>query len=372
MIKRKSLSLLIKPASGNCNLQCKYCFYLDVIKKREIESFGMMKEEVLEELVKKAYSYVDNFVTFAFQGGEPLLRGIEFFYSLIEYINKYNVNKVKTTFSVQTNGTLINKEWAEFFKKHSFLVGISLDGSSLTHDLHRVDANNKGSFKSVQEGIKILDDYSVDYNILCVVTKAIAKSSVKTYNFFKAKNYKYIQFIPCLDGLGDIPGGNSYSLTPSDYGKFLINIFDIWYKDILNNKYTSVRMLDNLVMILKGRQPESCDLRGVCSKGTVIEADGSLYPCDFYVVDKWKIGNIMDEDFSALIANKKMDEFVESSMNISDDCKNCKYAFICRGGCRRHKEPAINGQPLSNYFCESYKAFYDHALDGLYHIAKTL
>lgn len=367
---RKSLTLLIKPASGSCNLRCKYCFYHDVAENRTKKDYGMMKEDVLEELIKKAFDYADEHITFAFQGGEPMLRGIEFYIKCVELVKKYNTNKISTNFSIQTNGTKINDQWAEFFAQNNFLIGLSLDGYKEINDLNRLDAKGDGTFKSVINASRLLNKHKVEYNILCVVTKAVAKHGIKIYNFFKSNGFKYIQFIPCLDDFGEENGKRPFSLTAKDYGNFLNNVFNLWYRDFINDDYVSIRMFDNLVMMLKGYPPESCDMVGQCSRGTIIEADGSSYPCDFYVVDEWKMGNIVMSGFDELIYNTKMDEFVRESKKINDECKSCEYFSLCRGGCRRHKENSVSEDALTNMFCESYKIFYKHAIEKLVYIAR--
>jgi len=365
---KKNLSLLIKPASGACNLRCKYCFYHDVAENREQKNYGMMSEDVLEAIVKKSFGYADGLITFAFQGGEPMLRGIDFYKTLIKYVQEYNIYKIKTQFSIQTNGTLINDEWAEFFKENNFLVGLSMDGYREINDLNRIDINGKGTFQTVKNASGIMNKYNVEYNILCVVTKPIAQHGAKAYNYFKSNGFKYLQFIPCLDNFGEENGKKPYSLTPEAYGNFLVSIFDLWYKDILNNNYVSIRMFDNLINLLKGYQPESCDMVGRCSKGTVFEADGSLYPCDFYVTDEWRVGNIMDSDFEELLSRPVMDKFVETSTRIYKECKDCSYYHLCSSGCRRHKE----NEQFKNIFCEAYKKFYAYSYDGLIHIARNI
>ncbi len=368
----KNLVLLIKPASGNCNLRCKYCFYHDVLSNREISDYGMMSEDTLESIVKKAYDYVDGIVTFGFQGGEPTLRGLDFYRALIVLVEKYNKSNIETRFMIQTNGILIDKNWAEFLGENKFLVGLSLDGNRDIHDLHRVDANGDGTFKQVMETAKILNKYKVDFNILCVVTKAFARHGAKVYTFLKSAGFRYLQFIPCLDSLDEKPGQSPYSLTPKSYGKFLISLFDCWYKDMTNGNYISIRMFDNILSMLKGYPPESCDMQGSCSKGTILEADGSMYPCDFYVMDKWKLGNINTDSFEQMQNSEKANEFVLSSKNISKDCLNCEFGRICRGGCRRHKEPIDTDKPLENYFCESYKLFYLKTLAYFQRIARSI
>ena len=215
------LSLLIKPASGNCNLRCKYCFYHSIAENRTMPSYGRMTLETLEILVKKALDQADYSCTFAFQGGEPTLAGLDFYCKLIEYVKLYNTKKIKVNYAIQTNGMVIDNEWAKFLHEYNFLVGLSLDGYKDLHDIMRVDVASKGTFNRVMNTVELFNKYKVEYNILCVVNDYLACHVQKAYNFFKKNGFQYLQFIPCLDPLGEIPGGNEYSLTPERYALFL-------------------------------------------------------------------------------------------------------------------------------------------------------
>ena len=167
-------------------------------------------------------------------------------------------NHINTNFAIQTNGILIDDEWADFFRRNNFLIGLSLDGYSEIHNLNRVDGKGKGTFKDIIKASQILNKHNVQYNILCVVSKPVARHGAKIYNFFKSKGFKYIQFIPCLDDFKEEKGKEPFSLTAKDYENFLINVFNSWYADIMNGDYVSIRMFDNLIYILKGYPPESC------------------------------------------------------------------------------------------------------------------
>lgn len=363
----KSLNLLIKPSSSNCNLRCKYCFYHDVSTNRTIENYGMMKDEVLEEMIKKVFECVEQSVNFMFQGGEPTLIGYKFYNTFHELIKKYNKNNITTNFSIQTNGTLLNKNLLEILKKYNYLVGISLDGNKEIHDNFRIDANNNGTFNSVMKGIRLLKKYDIDFNILCVVNKATAKNGKLIYNFFRNNNFKYFQFIPCIDNF-KYSETEDYTLIPEDYGIFLNDIFELWYEDIKKGKYVSIRYFDNLIKILLGEQPESCDMMGICSINCIIESDGSVYPCDFYVLDKYKLGNILNSSYENMIFSNIAKEFVEASIEKPNSCKLCKYLKLCRSGCRRHKE----NNNLENKFCKSYKIFFDKNINKLLEIANIV
>ena len=186
----------------------------------------MMSMETLEVLVKKALSYADNVCNFGFQGGEPTLAGMEYYKNLIAFVNKYNKKRVKVNYAIQTNGIIIDEEWAKFLADNKFLVGISLDGPKDIHDKNRIDLNNKGTFNDVMKTTEIFNKYHVEYNILCVINSLTARYVNKVYNFFKKNNFNYLQFIPCLDPLDEKPGNRKYSLTPEKYTLFLKRLFD--------------------------------------------------------------------------------------------------------------------------------------------------
>ncbi len=195
------ICLLIKPASGNCNMKCTYCFYHSLAEARQIRSYGMMDGETLELLVRKALEYADGACTFSFQGGEPTLAGLDFYRKLMALEKKYNIKGVQINNSIQTNGVLINAEWAEFLAANRFLTGISLDGPKDIHDACRTGQGGRGSFTGVMEAAAQMDRYKAEYNILCVVTSFTARHINKIYNFYKKHGFRYLQFIPCLDPL---------------------------------------------------------------------------------------------------------------------------------------------------------------------------
>lgn len=364
------INLLIKPASSNCNLKCKYCFYHDVAVSRQIQSYGIMDFDTLEIIVRKALDYADNICTFGFQGGEPTLVGLDFFIKLVELEKKYNKKGVKIQNALQTNGMIINEKWAKFLSKNNFLVGISLDGPKDIHDRYRVDINGKGSFTKVMKTIDLFNKHGVDYNILTVVNGSVAKHASKIYNFFKKQGFKYLQFIPCLDPFCEPEGQHEYSLTSEKYALFLKTLFDKWYNDIKNGNKVSIRYFDNLIDMILGYRPESCDMKGYCSCQFIMEADGGTYPCDFYVTDEWYLGNIKDKTFEDLGSSETASRFVQVSQYIDPECKSCKWINLCRGGCRRNREPITNGRPNLNNFCSSYREFFEYTIERLYEIAQ--
>ena len=361
--KMKNLNLLIKPASSSCNLRCRYCFYYDVADNREVKNYGIMNDDTLENMVKKVFDDVEYSANFAFQGGEPTMAGIEFFEKFHKFVEKYNTKKIIVNFSLQTNGTLLNKKWLELFKKHNYLIGLSLDGNKEMHDTFRIDAKGEGTFSRVLKAAKMMKKAEVEFNILCVVNKLIAQNGKLVYNFFKNNGFRYYQFIPCLDSLS-CSEEKDYTLTAEDYGKFLDETFNLWYEDMMSGKRISVRHFDNYTKILLGEEPEACDMVGHCNMNAVLESDGSMYPCDFYVLDEFKVGNINESSFEELFKSEAEMRFLRTSLAVDEKCKVCRYFKICRGGCRRHKELTAEGN-YENRFCESYKYFFEKNIDKM-------
>ena len=365
-------SILIKPSSANCNIDCKYCFYKCLCNNREEYSRGFMSEETLKELIVSAIDYADGYLAFAFQGGEPTLAGVDFFKKAVHLQKEYNYKNLIIENTIQTNGILIDESWAEFLGSNDFLVGLSLDGNKKMHDMYRQDTGGNGTFEKVMNTISLFNKYNVKFNILSVIT---AQSSVKAsalYKFYNRNKFDYIQLIPCMD---EADRGNiyeaehkimhsEYAVTPKEYGKFLCEIFDMWYEDFVNGSRMDIRMFSNLAQMAAGYPAEECGMNGKCNCYFVVEGDGSVYPCDFYCTDEWQLGNVSD-GFNVLADSDKAKDFVNISLHISEKCSDCKYFSLCRGGCRRWREPFVEGKAGLNYLCGAYEIFFEHTWDRI-------
>lgn len=305
----------------------------------------------MERLTEKALDFASGSCIFVFQGGEPTLRGLPFFRRALIFQQKYNRHGVKIHNTIQTNGVLVDGDWAEFFARNNFLVGVSLDGAPELHDLYRKSAEGGESAAKALNAIRLLERHGAEYNILSVITAQAAKRPAKYYQFCK-KHGAFLQPIACI-----APDGSPYALSAQQYGNFLCRLFDLWYGDLTQGNYISVRIFDNFVQTLAGHPPESCSMRGVCSMQTVVEADGSVYPCDFYVLDEYRLGNILTDEFPALMGSPVLHRFLEESRPLPEKCRGCRFLALCRGGCRRDRTP--DG---TNRFCESYRQFFSHAL----------
>ena len=363
------INVLIKPASGACNLRCKYCFYPDEAMNRSVANYGMMSMETIEAVVARAFEAADRSVTFGFQGGEPTLCGLDFFKYVVSLQKKYAKKGVVVHNAIQTNGMLIDDEWAQFLADHRFLTGLSVDGHMDLHDLNRVDAQGKGSFARVMQAADTLARHKADFNVLTVVTADAARKIRRIYSFFRKNNLLWQQYIPCLDPLGEERGHTPYALTPSLYASFLKKLFDLWYEDVCAGRFIYIRYFENLLGMLIGRPPESCGLSGQCALQFVVEADGSVYPCDFYVLDQHRMGNVHQNSFEEMARSKPAQDFLAAPC-VHEKCASCRYFGICRGGCRRDRD--FGGRIELNYFCLAYQEFFEYALPGMMNLARQI
>lgn len=364
----QTMNIMLKPASGLCNMRCRYCFYADETAKRETASFGLMTPETLDAVLTRALAETTHSLTVAFQGGEPTLAGLPFFREAVRICKEKNVNGCSISFALQTNGLLIDAAWCRFFAENRFLVGVSLDGPKELHDANRVDAAGKGTYSRVMHALQLLQSHGVDTNILSVVTADAARSVRRSYSFFSRSGFDYQQYIPCLDPLDEARGGHPWSLTPERFEQYLKTAFDCWYQDAMHGHKRYHRYFDNLLLMLNGQPPEACGMAGVCGMQYVVEADGSVYPCDFYMLDRYRLGNLNTDPFAQLDAKRAEIGFIQASAAVEEACKACRWGPICRGGCRRDRDYFEHGIG-KNYYCSAYKGFFEYAwprLQALY------
>lgn len=364
------MSVMIKPASGLCNMRCRYCFYMDELRCRETGCLGIMEEDTLEAVLREILKNASGSCTVAFQGGEPTLAGLAFFEKAVELEKKWNVNRCTIQNVIQTNGYCMDEQWAAFFAKEKFLVGISLDGNKELHDLNRRDAAGNGTFQKVMGAVRLLQQYKVEFNILTVVTAQTCRHARQLYQFFSKNGLDFQQYIACLDPLGEERGKYPWSLTPELYGKFLKDLFDCWYADASAGHPKYNRFFDNLLLILSGGRPEACGMMGFCSAQLIVEADGSVYPCDFYVLDEWKLGNFRENTLEDIEKKRRELRFIEMSTRHHPDCLQCKWQMFCRGGCRRDRSSEVSGELGKNYFCKAYYDFFEYAYPRLAMLAR--
>lgn len=354
----KRLTVMLKPASSLCNMKCGYCFYSDVAAARHEASMGLMKRETAAAIVGNVYSELapGDEITFAFQGGEPGLAGLDFFIFFTDEARVAAKPGVITNYAFQTNGLTIDAAWAEFFRKNDFLVGLSLDGDAALHDRNRVDRYGKGTYRRVMDAKKMLDVYGVRYNILCVLTAECARRAGRLWAFILTQNIRYIQFIPCLEPLDG--GVHPAALTGDRFYRFYSALFPLWKAEADKNNMINVRLFEDVAGVYITGKSVTCGISGRCSPQIAVEADGGAYPCDFYMLDDYKAGNLASQTIREIFESVVSGKFYSVAPPQPEKCSDCGYRNWCGGGCKR-LAGAVYGERCG------MRAFLDERLDSL-------
>jgi len=364
-----SFTLLIKPSGSDCNLDCRYCFY-----KNRAPEIGQGKQrmsyEVLERLIKDYLKVKPPVASFAWQGGEPTLMGLDFYRKAVELQKRYGAAGQQVSNALQTNAILLDERWCRFLHDNKFLVGISIDGPKQLHDYYRVDHSGGGTFGKVMQAIENCRKYEVEFNTLTLLNDRNVEHPDRLFDFFIKNGIRYLQFIPCveLDGTtGDI---TDFSITPQQYGKFLCRIFDRWYDS--GPESLSIRSFDSILSYCLGGKHTICTFDRQCSQYIVIEHNGDVFCCDFFVEPKWRLGNIFETPMEKLAASTRKRSFARAKQNLCNKCLLCRYLDICRGGCLKDRIVLDSQLARESYFCESYKQFFDYAMPRFMQMAAAI
>jgi uncharacterized protein len=381
--------LLAKPTGAICNLDCEYCFFLSKEMLYPGSRFRMaddLLETYLRQLIEAHARSPE--VTVAWQGGEPTMMGLDFFRRSVELAERHRMSHQRIAYTIQTNGTLVDEQWAAFFKDHGFLVGVSIDGPKEIHDTYRVDKGGKGSFDRVMAGLGHLRDAGVDWNALTTIHAANQDRGREVYRFLRDEcGARFIQFIPIVEratadtlpianeGWGEgVVGrrplytqeGNlltDRSISPEGYGRFLIDVFEEWVRRDVGDVF--VQMFDVALANWHGEPPSLCVHSETCGLALAIEHTGDLFSCDHFVEPAFKLGNIKDKHMIELIASPQQKRFgLDKRDTLPRFCRECDVRFACHGGCPKDRfadDPY--GEPGLNYLCPSFKAFFHH-VDG--------
>ena len=355
-------SLLIKPASAVCNLDCAYCFYLD----RDADPYKelparRMSPETLERLVDTYLFYSFPNSVFAFQGGEPTLAGLPFFERLMELERQYGRGGQSVSNALQTNAMLIDDHWCKLFRQYNWLLGVSVDGPEDVHDLYRFNKQGRGTWKRVMQGVETLQNNDVEFNCLCVLSQANVGKPRELYRFFRSIGADHLQFIPLaeFDGQGNpLP----FTITAEQYGRFLCELFDAWWPD---RRKVRVRFFDNIAEALAGQKPGSCTMHETCDSYAVVEYNGDVYPCDFFVEHDWKLGNIMVDSWTEIARRQRRYSFAAKKTLAHPECQVCEYQSICHGGCPKFRSGPRRRFEDLDYFCAAYKMIYARSVGPL-------
>lgn len=364
--KNPLTTILVKPAGPDCNLACAYCFYLAKQSLFPSQKAHRMSEEILEMMIKQAMEQSKDQITFGWQGGEPTLMGLNFFEKAIELQKRFHQGQVIGN-GFQTNGILINQDWAKFLSRYKFLVGLSIDGPEQIHDHYRKMLGGQGSWEKVKDAAKLMLDSGVEVNALTVVNDFSAQFPQEIYQFHKQLGLNYMQFIPCLEPDPEDPARPaSFSVSAESLGKFLVRVFDLWIADFKNGiPTTSIRFFDSVFFRYVGLEPPECTLQKECGTYLVVEHNGGVYSCDFFVEPDCYLGNIQNDSLTDLLNSPKQEAFGKRKSHLGQDCRQCQYLKFCYGGC-----PKERMSQKHNHLCLAYKTFFDHAHEDLKSLAR--
>lgn len=326
----RQMTALIKPASSECNLRCSYCFYCDEADMRQKNTTAKMEISTAENLIKKMFDFCgeNSVLTFMFQGGEPLLAGVDFFRDFIEIAEKNRTEGSIIRYSLQTNGTLIDEDFCKLFKENGFLIGVSVDGDKELHDKNRCR-----SFDDAMKGIGLLRDHGVDFNILSVITAKTDASML--FDFYIRNDFRDVQPIYCLDPLNGEK--SDYSIGAKQLARFKKRLFNLWFAEVSKGNHFYIRDFDNLLSLITKGVAEQCGASGRCNAQLVVEADGTCYPCDFYCLDEFECANINNTDINGILNSEGLKKFFEHDEEKNSLCNSCPVKTVCGGGCKRYR-----------------------------------
>ncbi|MCD8510226.1 MAG: anaerobic sulfatase maturase [Bacillus sp. (in: Bacteria)] len=372
------VSIMWKTVSDACNLACDYCYYKDC--EGSMDNLERIEPKLLEKFIKDYMAQTNGGAVFTWQGGEPLLAGLDFFQNVVDLQGKYAPKNTIISNSIQTNGTLIDAHWAQFFRTYRFVVGISIDGPKEMHDKRRKTGSGAGSFQQVMAGVEQLRRHHVPFTVLTVLHEGNITEPDRLMEFYEKNGFMDVQFLPCMEFMSQEPGTpGKYAITPRQYGDFLCRVFDRWYKD--GSPTVNIRFFDNILRGYLRLEMESCTQREDCPKVLVLEQNGDAYPCDFYISEEYKLGNVGDDTLEEILHNPVYWEFLQLKGEMAEECKECDYLHLCHGGCPRNRywasgEAGVgsggrfgakvesDAQSTStgvDYFCQSYRQLFSHA-----------
>ncbi|HLJ78930.1 MAG TPA: anaerobic sulfatase-maturation protein [Acidobacteriaceae bacterium] len=375
-VKAGPFHILTKPTGPICNLDCKYCFYLEKEVLYPDVGKWAMPHDVLESYIRQYIEQQDTpVIQFAWQGGEPTLLGVDYFRRIVELQARFaNGKRIENAF--QTNGVLLNDEWGRFFAEHSFLVGISIDGPRELHDAYRVDKGGQPTFDRVMRGMQVLKRHQVAFNTLTTVHRANSQFPLEVYRFLRGSGSGYMQFIPIVERVAThrTPDGmvlvspsfsddakvSEWSVEPRQFGRFLCAIFDEWVRNDVGR--TFVQLFDVSLEMWCGLQASLCVFRRTCGSALAMEHNGDVYSCDHFVYPANRLGNIMESPLAALVTSRQQVQFgQDKESTLPQYCRACEVRFACNGECPKHRfAKTPDGEHGLNYLCAGYKRFFNH------------
>ena len=364
--------IMVKPVGSACNLRCDYCYYLEKQHLYANEGRQMLSDELLERFIRE---YIESQTTpevlFTWHGGEPLVRPLAFYEKVVRLQQRYARGR-RIANSLQTNGTLINDDWARFFHDQGWLIGVSLDGPEAYHDAFRRTRGGGPSFRNVIRGIDILNRHAVEWNALAVANRLNGDHPLSFYRFFKNIGCRYIQVTPVVERLAHHDDGRQlaslvdegqlapFSIRPKQWGNFLCTIFDEWVRHDVSMFF--INIFDATLANWVGVAPGLCTMAKQCGHAGVMEHNGDVYSCDHFVFPEYKLGNIHEQSLVEMMYSERQRRFGRAKADsLPTQCRECQWLNACHGECPRNRFiRTANGEPGLNYLCEGYRQYFSH------------
>jgi Arylsulfatase regulator (Fe-S oxidoreductase) len=360
-------NVIIKPVGSNCNLRCTYCYELN--NQNQKNNFKttqssinpiVMQEDILEAVIYKMLCLCPSRIHFSWHGGEPLLAGIGFYEKVVNFIEKYKKPGQKIKNSIQTNGTLVDDSWIDFFQRNNFTVGFSMDGPLEVHNKHRRYLNGRGTHKDILCNIQKLKKSNLEWGVLGVITSNLDSELIFNY-FIENEIFEFDPINRC--DVGEF-------LSNDEYSDCIIKIFNLWIKS--KNPKIRMELLDNIIWGLLGYTPRLCSMNGGCDKFVTIGINGDIaLGCSILFHNFEKHINIKDTNCQTTLLNEL--SMFHDSLRVQEEnnCFSCIYVGICHGGCSYNKTFQTGKIESRDYYCNAYQKIYNHIYEAINNIIKN-
>ena len=365
----REFQVFAKPIGAVCNLDCRYCYYLE---KRELypgsRSFRMDDELLEKYIVEHMQACPIPTVLYSWHGGEPTLLGLDYFRRIVELQRKHRIPGREIINGIQTNGTLLDEEWCRFLAAEGFYVGLSLDGPSELHDGYRVTRGRKPTHEQVMNAYGLLQRYGIHCDILCVLHDRNVRHPAEVYGFFRSVAVRHLVFLPLVKRSAS-GGVTPESVSPEAFGAFLCAVFDEWIGGDIGRIY--VQMFEEAARPARGLEHALCVLRRTCGELPVLEHNGDFYSCDHYVDRDHFLGNLREKSLVEMLESPAQRVFGQAKRDtLPRRCRECDVLEFCNGGCpkdRMLKNP--DGEEGVNYLCAGLHRFFTHVRPAMRRLA---
>ncbi|MBM4314863.1 MAG: anaerobic sulfatase maturase [Deltaproteobacteria bacterium] len=359
----REFQVFAKPAGARCNLDCRYCYYLQKEELYPQTGSLRMADDLLERyIVQQIEIAPEPVIHFFWHGGEPTILGLDYFRRIVEIQQRHRSRGSRIINSIQTNGVLLTDEWCRFFAAEQFAVGLSIDGPPALHDAYRVTKDNKGTYRQAMRGYRLLRQHKLPVDLLCVVHARNVRRPLELYRFFKEIKAQYLSFIPLVESQPDPRDGVTERTVPAEaFGAFLCAIFDEWIRQDIGQ--IIVQGFEEAARPAYGLDHSLCIFRPTCGDVPVVEHNGDFYSCDHFVTPGHRLGNIRETPLLELLESPTQEGFGRAKQEtLPRFCRECGVLDMCNGGCPKDRIIRTpDGEPGLNYLCAGYRRFFTHS-----------